>query len=347
MLTPGSPFEKAKDVRVIEGEVLLGAGAVVEAIQPNPLEFNVDVYNGNHEPILNSCQLLAGVAGGLLQAMTAYIAVQPNAATDTFVITDGVVTETWTFKAARVAPFDVAIGADAAAAQTNLIAAIVADSTLWSALAVDGLGQFFAGKPASQFIVYRKAVSTNNDRIYGLQTNPAGIKVVAFSSAGYSLQNATESNIPDADPGAKRFGFGRAVSSLSFSEKHYATEEGLTYVYNSSTYSWNTYYDTDDLRPQMQLGSGCVLAIGVAAVRSPQLAKGRYRLSGNGDVWFLQGNSSVTATNAAGAVAGATPGYLSAGSIDMIRVTNPASNGYLSVIQDLDQIGYISVTKML
>jgi hypothetical protein len=199
------------------------------------------MYN---EPILHSSQLLSGAGGGILQAMLASIVTIPVVDDDTFVIKgrsgDGTyVTETWTFKSSRAAAFQVAIGADAAAAQTNLIAAIVADSQLWSAVATTQLGRFFAAAYATQFMIYRKSPpsgSPNEDRIYGAQTTATGIKVVSFTEGGYTTAFSTEANIPATDPGAKRFGFGRVAGPNEGA--HWAN--GRLYTWDPACSKWTT-----------------------------------------------------------------------------------------------------------
>lgn len=197
-------------------------------------------YGGHREVVLHSSQLLSGSLGGVLQAIAAYIATNPTADVDTFVITDGTTTHAWTFKAARAVAFEVAIGVSAAATQTNLIAAIVADSSLWTAVATTGLGSYFAAAPAAQFFIHRRAVPTSagQDRVHGAQTVAAGIKVAAFGQAGYTTSDATEGNIPATDPGAKRFGFGRALDQLAASEEHRAVEQATTYAWNPAGQAW-------------------------------------------------------------------------------------------------------------
>jgi hypothetical protein len=190
------------------------------------------------ELVLVHEQLLNGGAGGILQAELAYISVNPSP-TDTFIITDGITTETFTFVALAGAPFEVTIAGGAAATQTNLITAINTDSVLWSAVGTVHLDPWFAALPAAQFVVYRKTTSANDDRIYGVQTNPAGIKVVSFSSSGgYETTNSTESNIPAVDPAVKKFGFSRAYADLIPSETHMVSEGNEGYTWDGDGSIW-------------------------------------------------------------------------------------------------------------
>ena len=192
------------------------------------------------ELLLAKEQVLDGAAGGVLQAMACYIATLPTA-TDTFIIDDGVAPETFTFKAALAIPFDVLIGIDAAATQANLITAINTDSLLWSAVATTGMDTYFAGLPAGQVVIYRKIVSALPDRIYGVQTAPAGIKVVSFATAtaqDYEVGSATEADIPAVDPAAKRFGFGRAIGALVTNATHMISEDQTEYTWDADDQVW-------------------------------------------------------------------------------------------------------------
>ena len=193
------------------------------------------------ELLLVKEQLLNGASGGILQALLVYIATLPTA-NDTFILTDGVTTETFTFKAVEGAAFDVEIVAgDAPATLVKLIAAINDDSTLWSAIATTTLDKYFAGTPAAQAVIYRTATSTNNDRAYGTLTAGDGIKVVGFYTAtklNYEIASGTEASLPAVDPAAKRFGIGRLKASL-VEETHSIAEDGATYAWDSDGEAWN------------------------------------------------------------------------------------------------------------
>ena len=85
---------------------------------------------------------------------------------------------------------------------------------------------------------------------------------------------------------------------------------------------------------------GQVLAIGAASVRSTQLAAGLWRISGSGDIWFIQGGNACTALKAT-----ATSGYLAAGAIEVALVTD-ATDGYIAIIQDGAETGNVSITPI-
>lgn len=185
------------------------------------------------ELLLVTEQLLNGGSGGILQAMATYIATNP-AINDTFVISDGSTTETFKFVASASVAFDVTIGGSADATLTNLITAINADSTLWSAIAATGLKDYFAGAPANQAVVHRAATSVANDRLFSTVAVTSIIKVVEFATGGqdYTVVNGTEATLPAADPAAKRFGFGRVFANIGQNNTH-------KIVANNATFTWD------------------------------------------------------------------------------------------------------------
>jgi hypothetical protein len=83
--------------------------------------------------------------------------------------------------------------------------------------------------------------------------------------------------------------------------------------------------------PGRKLGTGGqVLNINSTGARSTILAVGNWRISGNREIWFKQGASTVTAAkDTAGSV------YLGGGGIDSFPVT-AASDGYVFVIAGED-----------
>jgi hypothetical protein len=192
------------------------------------------------ELLLHRDQLLNGGSGGILQSILIALSANPTAS-NTFVITDGTTTETYTFVATETAAFEVAIGGSAAATLTNLIQAINDDSALWSAVGTTGLDAYFAAAYATQGVVYRTAASTANDRVYGTISPTTAIKVNEFVTAGYNdytNEAATESNLPSADPAAKRFGFGRLFASLTTNETHLLAENNAIYTWDSDDNLW-------------------------------------------------------------------------------------------------------------
>jgi hypothetical protein len=88
---------------------------------------------------------------------------------------------------------------------------------------------------------------------------------------------------------------------------------------------------------RQHLGSGVVVAVGAVTAASTQLSLGRYRLTATCDCWIKQGASTVTAA------ANSTNPYLAAGAIEEMDVDNTTNNGYVAVIQDGAQTGYLSI----
>lgn len=190
------------------------------------------------ELLLVSQQLLPGGSAGILQAESAFIATNPSN-NDTFKITDGSTTETFTFKTSPAGAFQVQIGGSASATQTNLISQINTDSVLWSAIATSGLDKYFGASPAAQMVVYRKvATVTANDRLYGTLTAPTGIKVFAYTGNAYATSDGSEISLPAADPAVKQFGFGRVFAGLGTSETHITTENSETFTWDADDQVW-------------------------------------------------------------------------------------------------------------
>jgi len=192
------------------------------------------------EALLVKEQLLNGGSGGLLQAMAGYFAGALTAG-DTVTITDGTTPETWT----GVSPgppvaFQFVVAVSAAADMAAFIAAVNNDSTLWKAIATSGIDEYFAAVPSAQFVVARKAASIANDRMYGTLTSAANIKVVEFATKlqDYTTAAGTESNLPAADPAAKRFGLGRLYASLITVETHFIVEDVSQWTWDADDNIW-------------------------------------------------------------------------------------------------------------
>jgi len=243
----------------------------------------------NEEVLLHVNQL---AATGILQAQAGYIGVIPIVDHDTVVLSDGTTTETWAAKTTRSTAFQFAIGANYAASQTNLVAAINADSTLWGAVETASLGRFFAGAPACQYVVYRKVgvLAAKADRMFGVQTTAAGIKVLTFTEAGYSSTSATEGNIPAADPAVKTFGFSRYVASLQQGEAHRCAEDSFTYYWHSSSTCWRFRWCIGDLGlatwpyPGTSVYLSCT---GASAELAADLPAGHYVLVSDATMTFI------------------------------------------------------------
>lgn len=191
------------------------------------------------ELVLVQQQLLNGASGGILQGILAAIATNPTNG-DTFVITDGTTTETFTFLTSPVGAFDVQIGGDAATTSANLVSQINTDSTLWSSIGTTGLDPYFTGANDPQFVVYRTAISSAADRVYGTLTATNGIQVVEFATGtqDYRESSGTQSDLPASDPGAKRFGFGRAQASVQVGDTHRVAEDNTAFTWDGDDTLW-------------------------------------------------------------------------------------------------------------
>lgn len=254
------------------------------------LHATVDIDSSRREVILHSEQLLPGASGGVLQAILGSVGTLPTVDDDSFSITDGAATHTWTFKAARGGENEVAIGDSAAETQTNLVAAIVADSALWTAVETNYLGRFFATNPSKQMLIHRRAISGNNDRVFADLTTANAIKIVSFNIGGYGRQDSTEANAPATDPAVKTFGFERDISDLSAGEKHHVLEDSLTYAFNADSNTWRFVFDESDIVDALWQcpGTSVYLALTAASAElAADLPPGKYVLLADTDVTFL------------------------------------------------------------
>jgi len=184
-------------------------------------------------------QLLDGGSGAILQGILATLVNELTAA-DTFVISDGTTTETFTAVAGAPAAFQFQLGGTAAATLSNLVAAINNDSTLWSACQTTGLDDYFTGAQDPQFVVYRTAYSAAADRLYGTLNTQTDIQVVEFAagSQDYRQTSGTQSALPGADPTAKRFGFGRIFASLQVGDTHVIADDNTTFTWDGDANIW-------------------------------------------------------------------------------------------------------------
>jgi hypothetical protein len=230
------------DSMALQGFVRIG-GPGVSAYPTEDEELS-----GWKETLLTVDQLVNGGTGGILQAILGDVAVQP-ADGDTFIVTDGTTTETFTFRNAPAVAFEVQIGASVAATEANLVTQINTDSTLWSASNTTNLGAYFAAAPTTQFVVYRTAPSLADDRIYGtLAGGQAGIKLVEFNSSElqeYSSNSGAEGNLPLADPAVKTFGVGRLFAALATMETHWLAEQKTPYTWDEATQTWISALSSD------------------------------------------------------------------------------------------------------
>jgi hypothetical protein len=192
------------------------------------------------ELVLAPEQLLNGASGGILQGLLATITAVLTVA-DTFILSDGTTTETWTAVAGAPAAQQFQIGGSAAATLTNLVAAINAESTLWSAHETTGLDAYFTGANDPQFVVYRTLVSAADDRAFGVLTTQAEIQVIEFATGDqdYREQSGTQSDLPSADPTTKTFGFGRALAApINTGDTHRVADDNTAFTWDGDDQIW-------------------------------------------------------------------------------------------------------------
>ncbi len=186
-------------------------------------------------------QLVAGGAGGISQALLVAIAVD-LAPGDTFIITDGSTTETFTGVGAAPAAFQFVAGSGITTTTANLVAAINADSTLWSAVTTTGLGTYFSSPLDPSIVVYRTLATTGNaDRVYGVIAGAqSDIQVIQFGSNTFDYAKPTPGQIdlPAADPVTQYAGFGRATAGLLPGETHQTVESSSAYTWDADDAVW-------------------------------------------------------------------------------------------------------------
>lgn len=186
-------------------------------------------------------QLATGASGGIKQAMLIAITAELTVG-DTFEIDDGVTNEQWTAVAGAPAAFQFQLGGTAAATTTNLVAAIVADSTLWEAVETTGLDGYFSGANDPQFVVQRQVPSEGNaDRVYGVISNgQADVQVAEFGAGAldYATPASSQNNLFATDPGIQLAGFGRITANLIAGETHITVENNSTNTWDGDDQVW-------------------------------------------------------------------------------------------------------------
>ena len=186
-------------------------------------------------------QLTDGVSGGINQAFAAAIAVD-LASGDTFIVTDGTTTETFTAVGVVTAAFEFIAGGGISATTANLVAAINTDSVLWSAVAATGLDTYFSPALDPAIVIYRQLPSAANaDRCYGTIANAqADVQVLTFGAGtvDYSTLDSMQFDLSSTDPAFQYAGFGRIVGTLIPSETHRAVETSAAYTWDATAELW-------------------------------------------------------------------------------------------------------------
>jgi hypothetical protein len=203
-------------------------------------------------PILAVDQL-DSTGNALRQAIAFYL---DGAATagDTFRITDGTVTETWTGVIGVAAAGQFSVDTSADAAMTSLAARINADSSTWGAVVATALNSINNGSGTSTagtvLVIYRLTQVTGKvDRIMTdgtANTTPANWQYVNFNGQdGYSI--SASSQLPSVDPAVKTFGPGTLTADLVAGEAHVTLNGNSQYVWDADSASWTQISGTGSI----------------------------------------------------------------------------------------------------
>lgn len=182
-----------------------------------------------------ACSQLDSVNDSISQAIPFWL-VNNAIDGDTLTVTDGATTETFTFRNAPALAFEVQIGGDADATNTNLANQIEADSTLWSGEANTLLTEF----NTVVVVISRtdnSAQDSYDDRIFGTFTTPADAQYINYNTQP-DYSRSTNETVPGADPGQKEFGFGRGTAALLPNETHACRDEDTLYTWDSDNGVW-------------------------------------------------------------------------------------------------------------
>jgi hypothetical protein len=189
----------------------------------NSREYNV--LSTVRNPILHSNQFETGTSR-IKQATTFWatlVAAFDTANPDTFTISDGSTTETFTAVVTESSSFEFAVGANAIASLTNLAQAINDDSTLWDAQYMSSsevqLGNKQGGATNGMIVIYRTTQfgASANDRIYGDFSNQNRVFHIDYSGhPDYRAigENSNYTGLSSTDPAARTFGYGSTTTIL-------------------------------------------------------------------------------------------------------------------------------------
>lgn len=154
---------------------------------------------------------------------------------DTFILTDGTNTETYTYSAVSSA-FHPVTGGTATTAMNNLAANITANSGFWSVTVATALQSLNA--TGVVMVITRKVPNTPVlDRIYGVTATMNIGQYVNFGGQP-DYRSRTLSNLPTTDPGMTSFGISRLTAVLIPDEAHVVRAEDSVYLWNDDAGTW-------------------------------------------------------------------------------------------------------------
>lgn len=190
------------------------------------------------ELLLVGEQLISGASGGIAKALPLYLTANPAVA-DTFSIARGATVETWTFVAARSAPFEISIESSPALTLVNMAADISADSVLVQALSTQNLDRYFAAVPATQVVLVSVDTSSDLFRVFGAVTPLTAIRIRNYALAlEYTPLVGLEQDLPATDTGVQMFGMSRVYADLRQNEAHFDAENSYEYTWSSGDLTW-------------------------------------------------------------------------------------------------------------
>lgn len=237
---------------------------------------------------------------------------------DTFIITDGTNTETFTYSAVN-APFNPTTGGTAITAMTNLVSRINTDSAFWSATLVTTLQS--TNTTNGNVIILRRKVptSTVSDRIYGVTGTPNIGKYVNFGGQ-LDYRSRTVVNLPTVDPATATFGISRLTAALIPDEAHVVRAEDSVYLWNDDAGTWQLSGGAVTLATSGPGGGvigqatfdsslGLNVSAGVASVKVDSTSisfngSGQLQVAGGAVPLGTSANNGVTGGATAGKVAG-------------------------------------------
>ena len=154
---------------------------------------------------------------------------------DTFTLTDGTNTETYTYAAVSSA-FNPVTGGTATTAMNNLAANINTNSGFWAVLVVTDLQSINA--TGVVMVITRKVPgATVLDRIYGV-TFTSNIGQYVNYGGQLDYRSSLVVNLPTTDPGSATFGINRLTAALIPDEAHVVRAEDDIYLWNSDAGMW-------------------------------------------------------------------------------------------------------------
>lgn len=204
------------------------------------------------EAILSTTQLdVTGIGSAGLFFLTGVAA---NG--DTFVITNGVDTETYTFTNSTPGPFTPAVGSSAAQSMQNLADNIANNSSVWySEFYPDELDSVNPGGVVFVTTIASTTETVGSSRFYGVFATQSNAFIQRYDSEIEYKTTATIQNLESTDPGSGRFGFGRAAADLINGELHFAHAQNYIEAWDNDATNWVTFSNIGSI-PKGEDGPG-------------------------------------------------------------------------------------------